>query len=159
MNIPTDPHQRRSFHSGTDFNAGSHRSVRDSLNASGMGGPSSHSPRRVAFSSVVSRISASPPPPESTGLNHGPARGARGVGPGMGHRESVAVPFHRLGRRIALKFRLNGATNSGISLRQALCRDRERLSQSRTYLLHDIAPDMSGTITLRVSVRFSPLFT
>jgi len=162
MNIPSDPHQRRSFHSGTDFNAGSHRSVRDSVNASGMGGPSSHSPRRVAFSSVVSRISASPPLPETTGLNRvpaGPARGAPGVGPGMGHRESVSVPFHRLGRRIALKFRLNGAANSGISLRQALYRDRERLSQRRTYLLHDIAPDMSGTITLRVSVRFSPLFT
>lgn len=162
MNTPSDPRQRRSFHSGTDFNPGSHpsHSVRDGINASGMGGPPSHSPRRVAFSSVVSRIpSASPPPPEPTGLNHGPARGAPRVGPGMGHRESVSIPFHRLGRRISLKFRLNGAANSGISVRQALALDRERLSQRSTYLLHDIAPNMSGMITLRVSVRFSPLFS
>jgi hypothetical protein len=152
MNIPSVPHQRRSFHSGTDFN-GRHRSVHDGLNASGMSGPSSHSPRRVAFSTVVSRISASPPL-ESTGPNHGPARGAPGVAQGMGRRESISVPFHRLGRRIALKFRLKGAAKSGISLRQALY--RERLSQRNTYSLHDIAPNMSGMITLRVRVRILP---
>ena len=153
MNIPSVQHQRRSFHAGTDFN-GHHRSVHDGPNASGMSGPSSHSPRRVAFSTVVSRISASPPPLEPTGPNHGPARGAPGIAQGMGRRESVSVPFHRLGRRIALKFRLNGAAKCGISLRQALY--RERLSQRNTYSLHDIAPNMSGMITLRVRVRILP---
>lgn len=156
MNTPSYPHQRRSVHSGTDFQAGSHRSARDGQNASGMSGPSS---RRVSFSSIVSapRISASPLLPEPTGLNHGPARGAPRVNPGMGRRGSVSVPFHQLGRRISLKFRLNGAANSGISVRQALY--RERLSQRKTYSLHDIAPNMSGMITLRVSVRFSSLFS
>lgn len=159
MNTPSHPHQRRSVHSGTDFHAGSHHSVRDSQNASGMNGPPSHLPRRVSFSSnvSVSRISASPPPQESTGLNHGPARGAPRLNPGMGRRGSVSVPFHQLGRRISLKFRLNGAANSGISVRQALY--RERLSQRRTYSLHDIAPNMSGMITLRVSVSFFFLFS
>jgi hypothetical protein len=134
----------------------SRRPVRDGLNDVGMSGPPFRSRRRAAFARHVSRIpraNASPPPPASLGFNHGSARGASGVGPGMGHRGSVSVPNnHRHGGPVAVKFRLHRRANFGISVKQAL--DRERLSQSNNYLLQDIAPNMSRTIKLKVGVSF-----
>jgi hypothetical protein len=165
------PQQRRSSHSQSNI-AGSDlppihpdagpsrrpRNVRDGLNDAGMSGPPARSPRRVAFARHISWIrSASQPPPESTGSNSGHGRDASRVGPGMGHRGSVSVPnHHRNEGPIAVKFRLHRGTHSGISVTQAL--NRERLSQSNKYLLQDIAPNMDHTITLRVNVSFLPLF-
>jgi|SRR6266850_3469894 len=132
------------------------RNVRDGLNDAGMSGPPSRSRRRARHISWIR--SASLPPPESTGYNRGSARGASRVGPGMGHRGSVSVPnHHRDGGPVAVKFRLDRGTHSGISVTQAL--NRERLSQSNQYLLQDIAPNMGNSITLSVNVSFLPLFS
>jgi hypothetical protein len=134
----------------------SRRPIRDGLglNDVGRSGPPFRARRRVAFTRHVSRIpraSASPPPPASLGFNHGSARGAARVGSGMGHRGSVSVPnHHRHEGPVAVKFRLHRGANYGISVKQAL--DRERLSQSNNYLLQDIAPNMSRTIKLKVGV-------
>lgn len=76
------------------------------------------------------------------------ARRASSVGPGMGMGYVPHDMFHRPGGRITVKFRLKGENHSGISVHEAL--DRERLSQSNAYLMHDIAPDMSSRITLKV---------
>jgi len=76
------------------------------------------------------------------------ARRASSVGPGMGHGGYVPDMYHRPGGRVAIKFRLTGEHRSGITLNEAL--SSERLSQSRPYMLHDIAPDMYRKITLKV---------
>lgn len=76
------------------------------------------------------------------------ARRASSVGPGMGMGFVPSDMYHRPGGRINIKFRLKGGNNSGISVNEAL--NRERLSQSHAYLMHDIAPDMSNRITLKV---------
>jgi hypothetical protein len=133
------------------------RNVRDGLNDAGMSGPPSRSPRRARHISWTrTRSASSLPPPESTGSNRGHARGASSEGPGMGHRGSVSVPnHHRHGGPVAVKFRLVRGTHSGISVTQAL--NRERLSQSKKYLLQDIAPNMGHSITLSVNVSFLPL--
>jgi len=60
---------------------------------------------------------------------------------------------HVMGSRPPIKFRLSGASSSGISVMDAL--DRVTLSQSRPYMMHDIAPDMYGKITLKVRVWFT----
>jgi hypothetical protein len=159
---------RSSLPPPTTVEAGpSRRPVRDGLglNDVGRSGPPFRARRRVAFTRHVSRIpraSASPPPPASLGFNHGSTRGASRVGPGMGHRGSVSVPnHHRHEGPVAVKFRLHRGANFGISVKQAL--DRERLSQSNNYLLQDIAPNMSRTIKLKVGVSlfllssYSPL--
>ena len=78
------------------------------------------------------------------------ARRASSVGPGMGMGYTPHDMYHRPGGRVTVKFRLKGESHSGISVNEAL--NRERLSQSQAYLLHDIAPDMSGRITLKVRV-------
>ena len=78
------------------------------------------------------------------------ARRASSVGPGMGMGFVAPDMYHRPGGRINIKFRLKGGSNSGISVNEAL--NRERLSQSHAYLMHDIAPDMSNRITLKVRV-------
>lgn len=76
------------------------------------------------------------------------ARRASSVGPGMGMGYVAPDMYHRPGGRINIKFRLKGESNSGISINEAL--NRERLSQSHAYLMHDIAPDMTSRITLKV---------
>jgi len=80
------------------------------------------------------------------------ARRASSVGPGMGMGYGVGgyTPdmYHRPGGRVTVKFRLKGEPHSGISVAEAL--NRERLSQSHGYMMHDIAPDMLGRITLKV---------
>jgi len=155
------PQQRRSSLSGTDFNASSgHPPFAEGasrLPVPEMNGPRSRSPQRVSsFSSFSPRI-PNTSPPESSGFDRGPAQGASRVDSGSGRRESVSNPSHRPGGRVAVKFRLNGVANSGISVRQAL--DRARLSESGSYSLQEIAPNSGGTISLKVNVRFSPLFS
>ena len=164
--MSTSQQRRSNFGAGSDLpplrpeTGPSHRprNVRDGLNDAGMSGPPARSPRRVAFARHISWIrGASAPPPEPTG---GSARGASRVGPGMGHRGSVSVPnHHRHGGPVAVKFRLARSSDSGISVTQAL--NRERLSQSNKYLLQDIAPNTGTkhTITLRVNVSFLPLYS
>lgn len=83
------------------------------------------------------------------------ARRASSVGPGMGMGYVPHDMYHRPGGRITVKFRLKGENHSGISVHEAL--NRERLSQSNAYLMHDIAPDMSSRITLKVRVSCLPL--
>jgi hypothetical protein len=75
----------------------------------------------------------------------GPAMGSMGS---MGYAGIVGDPYHRPGGNVTIKFRLKGANHSGISVAEAL--DRQRLSQSNGYLMHDIAPDMYGKISLKV---------
>jgi hypothetical protein len=90
-------------------------------------------------------------------------RRASSVGPGMGMGHGVGVGvggyapdmYHRPGGRVTVKFRLKGEHQSGISVAEAL--NRERLSQSHGYMMRDIAPDMLGRITLKVRVRCLPL--
>jgi len=82
------------------------------------------------------------------------ARRASSVGPGMGHGGYVPDMYHRPGGRVAVKFRLTGEHRSGITLNEAL--SSERLSKSRAYMLHDIAPDMYRKITIKVRVRCLP---
>jgi len=77
-------------------------------------------------------------------------RRASSVGPGMGMGYVPPDMYHRPGGRIIVKFRLKNETHSGISINEAL--HRERLSQSQGYLMQDIAPDMTGRITLKVRV-------
>jgi len=55
---------------------------------------------------------------------------------------------HVMGTRPPVKFRLSGQKRSGISVMDAL--QRVPLSQSRPYMMQDIAPDMYGKITLKV---------
>jgi hypothetical protein len=78
------------------------------------------------------------------------ARRASSVGPGMGMGYVPPDMYHRPGGRIIVKFRLKGSSRSGITVNEALHRDR--LSQSQGYLMHDISPDMTGRITLKVRV-------
>jgi len=146
--------QRRSSLSGTDFNASSgHPPLAEGasrLPVPEMNGPRSRSPQRVpSFTSFSPRV-PNTSPLEPSGFDRGPTQGASRVDPGRGRRESVSNSSHRLGGRVAVKFRLpvNGVANSGISVRQAL--DRAPLSQSGTYSLHDIASNSGGTISLRV---------
>jgi hypothetical protein len=54
----------------------------------------------------------------------------------------------------SVKFRLSSQTRSGISVTQAL--NRERLSQLHGYKLPDFSPDTLNKITLRVRVRCLP---
>jgi hypothetical protein len=86
-------------------------------------------------------------------------RRASSVGPGMGMGYGVGgyAPemYHRPGGRVTIKFRLKGETHSGISVAEAL--NRERLSQGQGYMMHDIAPDMLGRITLKVRVSYLAL--
>lgn len=74
---------------------------------------------------------------------------------GMGYAGYVGDPsfqHHRPGGHVTIKFRLKGATHSGISVAEAL--ERVRMSQGNGYLMHDILPDMySKHISLRVRVR------
>jgi hypothetical protein len=79
------------------------------------------------------------------------------VGPGIGMGFGVgSLPdlSHRPGGRAAVKFRLKGESHPGISLAGAL--NREPLSQGHRYMMHDIAPDMLGRMTLKVRVRYPP---
>jgi len=76
------------------------------------------------------------------------ARRASSVGPGMGLGGYVPDMYHRPGGRVAVKFRLTGEHRSGMTLNEAL--SSELLSQSRPYMLHDLAPDMYRKITLKV---------
>jgi hypothetical protein len=97
-----------------------------------------------------------PPPGSMTPYSsHYPkrARRASSVGPGMGmgFGGGYAPEYHRPGGRVTVKFRLKGVSHSGISVNEAL--HRERLSQNHGYMMHDIAPDMLGRITLKVRVR------
>ena len=62
--------------------------------------------------------------------------------------------YHRPGGRVAVEFRLLGERRSGITLNEAL--SGERLSQSRPYMLRDIATDMYRKITIKVRVRCLP---
>jgi len=80
-------------------------------------------------------------------------RRASSVGPGMGYAGIVGDPsyHHRPGGHVTIKFRLKGAAHSGISVADAL--ERVRMSQSHAYTMHEIAPDMSGKLSLRVRVR------
>ena len=82
------------------------------------------------------------------------ARRASSIGPGMGLGGYVPDMYHRPGGRVAVKFRLTGEHRSGITLNEAL--SSERLSKSRAYMLHDIAPDMYRKITIKVRVRCLP---
>jgi hypothetical protein len=85
----------------------------------------------------------------SVGPGMGSGMGS-GMGMGMGMGYVPSDMFHRPGGRIVVKFRLKGEGRSGITVNEAL--HRERLSQSQGYLMHDIAPDMSSRITLKVRV-------
>jgi len=81
----------------------------------------------------------------------GPGMGSgMGSGMGMGMGMGYVPPdmYHRPGGRVVVRFRLKGESRSGITVNEAL--HRERLSQSQGYLMHDIAPDMSNRITLKV---------
>jgi uncharacterized protein DUF6741 len=79
-------------------------------------------------------------------------RRASSIGPGgMGYAGIVGDPFRRPGGHVTVKFRLKGATHSGISVSEAL--ERVRLSQGNSYLLHDVSMDASGKISLRIRVR------
>jgi hypothetical protein len=85
------------------------------------------------------------------------ARRASSVGPGMGMGFGAGYApdmYHRPGGRVTIKFRLKGESHPGISLADAV--NREPLSQGRGYMMHDIAPDMLGRITLKVRVRCLP---
>jgi hypothetical protein len=106
------------------------------------------------------------PPPGMTPdpSQYGPRRRTRrassvgpnmGMGFGVGVGGSVPNMYHRPGGRVTVRFRLKGEQQSGISVAEAL--NRERLSQSHGYMMRDIAPDMPGSITLRVRVRCLPL--
>jgi len=84
------------------------------------------------------------------------SRRASSVGPGMGQfglGGYVPDMYHRPGGRV-VKFRLLGERRSGITLNEAL--GGERLSQSRPYMLRDIATDMYRKITIKVRVRCLP---
>jgi hypothetical protein len=75
---------------------------------------------------------------------------------GMGYAGVVGDPsfHHRPGGHVTIKFRLKGATHSGISVAEAL--ERVRISQGSGYLMHDILPNLySKNISLRVRVRFA----
>lgn len=69
----------------------------------------------------------------------------------MGYAGIVGDPYHRPGGNVTIKFRLKGSNHHGISVAEAL--ERARLSQGNSYLMHDIAPDMYGKISLKVRVR------
>jgi len=94
------------------------------------------------------------PYPSQYGGHSKRMRRASSVGPGMGMGHGVGVGgygpdmYHRPGGRVTVKFRLKGEQQSGISVAEAL--NRERLSQSHGYMMRDIAPDMLGRITLKV---------
>jgi len=92
--------------------------------------------------------SGQPMTPYSSHYRPKRARRASSVGPIMGPGGYVPDMYHRPGGRVAVKFRLTGEHRSGMTLNEAL--SSERLSQSRPYMLHDIAPDMHRRITLRV---------
>jgi hypothetical protein len=71
-----------------------------------------------------------------------------GMGSGVGSLPEMA---HRPGNPVKVKFRLKGQPHSGISVAEAI--NRERLSQNHEYMMHDIAPDTPGKMTLKVRVR------
>jgi hypothetical protein len=75
-------------------------------------------------------------------------RRASSVGP-MGLGVGFSPDSHQImGGRPPIKFRLSGATHSGISVADAI--DRVTVSQSRPYLIQEVSPDMYGKITLKV---------
>jgi len=76
---------------------------------------------------------------------------APSVGPDVGMGSEVgSLPemAHRPGNPVKVKFRLKGQPHSGISVAEAI--NRERLSQNHEYMMHDIAPDTPGKMTLKV---------
>jgi hypothetical protein len=85
----------------------------------------------------------------------GASSGNSGMG-GMGHAGIFGDYHHRPGRHITIKFRLEGATFSGISVAEAL--EKARISQRNGYLMHDILPNINKNknISLNVRVRLLP---
>jgi hypothetical protein len=107
----------------------------------------------VSFGPSAIIPSAPPMTPYPSHYSAKRMRRASSVGPAMGYAGIVGDPYHRPGGNVTIKFRLKGSNHHGISVAEAL--DRVRLSQGNTYLMHDIAPDMYGKISLKVRVRFA----
>jgi len=103
----------------------------------------------VSFGPSAIIPSAPPMTPYPSHYSGKRMRRASSVGPGaMGFAGIVGDPYHRPGGNVTIKFRLKGSNHHGISVAEAL--ERVRLSQGNSYLMHDIAPDMYGKISLKV---------
>jgi len=108
------------------------------------------------FGSQALIPSAPPMTPYPSHYSAKRSRRASSVGPGgLGYAGIVGDPYRgdpyrRPGGHVTIKFRLKGATHSGISVSEAL--DRARLSQGSAYLMHDVSMDMTGKISIRIRV-------
>lgn len=106
------------------------------------------------FGSQALIPSAPPMTPYPSHYSAKRSRRASSVGPGgLGYAGIVGDPYRgdpyrRPGGHVTIKFRLKGATHSGISVSEAL--DRARLSQGSAYLMHDVSMDMTGKISIRI---------